>query len=411
MRRYESYTTLSGTAVTGVSLAGGAEIAYHVTGRYPNWWEGRVFDHENYGWVAGLTGEMLRDGAQRMLMGMPEHGFGTGMIPKNAIKEIIRRPHGVRDALDGVIVRWGGGGDVQVGESRLGFKSYDAGRQKFQSETLDWGWLDEEPDVEIYTEMLTRTNAGDRGRMGMLMMTFTPLMGMSETVERFLIDEMAGTVVVQMGIAEAEHYTEEQREAIIASYPEHEREARTQGTPAFGSGKVFPISEESITCETKKVEAIWPAIIGLDFGWDHPSAAVKMVHDRDNDIIYVVGCHRRKEATPLIFAEGIKPWGQWCPVAWPHDGLQHDKGSGDELASLYEKQGMNMLPKPASFFDDRLEHGVEAGIAGMLDRMLTGRFYVMAHLTEWFEEFRTYHRKDGIVVKKRDDLMSATRVA
>jgi hypothetical protein len=43
--------------------------------------------------------------------------------------------------------------------------------------------------------------------------------------------------------------------------------------------------------------------------------------------------------------------------------------------------------------------------------MQAGRFKVMSHLVEWFEEKRTYHRKDGIIVKKRDDLMSATRVA
>ena len=33
-----------------------------------------------------------------------------------------------------------------------------------------------------------------------------------------------------------------------------------------------------------------------------------------------------------------------------------------------------------------------------------------AHLVDWFEEFRTYHRKDGLIVKLRDDLMSASRI-
>ena len=36
---------------------------------------------------------------------------------------------------------------------------------------------------------------------------------------------------------------------------------------------------------------------------------------------------------------------------------------------------------------------------------------VFANLTEWMEEFRMYHRKDGLIVKERDDLMSATRIA
>jgi len=35
---------------------------------------------------------------------------------------------------------------------------------------------------------------------------------------------------------------------------------------------------------------------------------------------------------------------------------------------------------------------------------------VFASLGEWFEEFRLYHRKDGLIVKLRDDLMSATRI-
>jgi hypothetical protein len=42
---------------------------------------------------------------------------------------------------------------------------------------------------------------------------------------------------------------------------------------------------------------------------------------------------------------------------------------------------------------------------------LHGRFKVFRDLNDWFEEFRLNHRKDGRVVKERDDLMSATRYA
>ena len=54
-------------------------------------------------------------------------------------------------------------------------------------------------------------------------------------------------------------------------------------------------------------------------------------------------------------------------------------------------------------------NSVEAGLLDMLDRMQTGRFKVFSNLGEWFQEFRMYHRKDGKVVKEREDLMSATR--
>ena len=47
----------------------------------------------------------------------------------------------------------------------------------------------------------------------------------------------------------------------------------------------------------------------------------------------------------------------------------------------------------------------------MLERLETGRLKVFKTCTMWQEERRLYHRKDGKVVKKDDDLMDATRYA
>src|SRR6185437_9351528 len=99
--------------------------------------------------------------------------------------------------------------------------------------------------------------------------------------------------------------------------------------------------------------------------------------------IYVTHAYRLLEATPVLHAAALRDWGSWLPWAWPHDGLQHDKGSGEQLAEQYRRQGLRMLEERAQFED---------GTNG-----------------EWVEEFRLYHRKDGKVVKERDDLMSATR--
>lgn len=215
--------------------------------------------------------------------------------------------------------------------------------------------------------------------------------------------------ITRMTIEDAEHYTPEQRAAIIASYPAHERDARTKGIPTLGSGRVFPLSDDDIACDAPHVQREWALIGGMDFGWDHPTAAAKLAWDRDADCVYVTAAYRMREQTPIIHAAALKPWGEKLPWAWPHDGLQHDKGSGDKLADLYRNQGLNMLPERATFDDG--SNGVEAGVLDMLDRMKTGRLKVARHLTEWFEEFRLYHRKDGKIVKERDDLLSATRYA
>lgn len=181
------------------------------------------------------------------------------------------------------------------------------------------------------------------------------------------------------------------------------------GIPALGSGRVFPIEEAALRETAFTIPPHWPRIAGLDFGWDHPTAAVWLAWDRDADIVHVTDAYRVREETPLVHAAALNARGKWIPVAWPQDGLQHDKGSGAPLAEQYRGHGVNMLFQHAQFPDGST--GFEAGLAEMLDRMKTGRLKVAAHLTEWWQEFRLYHRKAGRVVKEQDDLLGATRYA
>lgn len=215
--------------------------------------------------------------------------------------------------------------------------------------------------------------------------------------------------VTSMTIDDAEHYTPEQRAAIIASYPAHEREARVKGIPSMGSGRVFPVPEEQIVCDPFLIPRHWPQINGMDFGWDHPFAGINCAWDREADVFYVCKEYAQRETTPLVHAAAIKPWGSWIPCAWPHDGLQHDKGSGEPLKEQYRAQGLNMLPEKATFPDG--SNGVEAGVMDMLDRMQTGRWKVFSTCGGWLGEFRLYHRVDGLIVKERDDRISASRYA
>ena len=382
----------------GKTFAGGAEAAFHATGRYPDWWIGHRIDRANVGWASGITGESTRDTVQRILLGRPGN-FGSGAIPKDALLGTTSA-RGVADLIDSITVK-----HVSGATSIIMLKSYEKGREKWQGDTIDWLWMDEEPPPEIYTEGLTRTNAV----LGPCWITFTPLLGMSEVVSKFLMEESPDRHVTSMTIDDVDHYTEEQKAKIIASYPAHEREARARGIPTMGSGRIFPVPEESIVCEPLPIPRHWPRINGMDFGWDHPFAAVSLAWDRDADVMYVTATYRAKEQTPVLHAASMKPWGAWVPCAWPHDGYQHDKGSGLGLAEQYRAQGLAMLHEHATH--ETGGNGVEAGLMEMLDRMQTGRLKVFRHLEEWLSEFRMYHRKDGKVVKERDDLMSATRYA
>lgn len=398
----------------GKTLSAGAEIAMHLTGRYPWWWEGYEQKKGGPWWVGGVTSESTRDNPQRILLGRGK-AWGTGMVPKDAIVGDPAMRRGVVDAVDHIILRHGGGGDIAASQSYLGFKSYDQGREKWQGETLDGIWFDEEPDEDIYMEGITRTNVGLKPTL----MTFTPLKGMSEVVVRFLMTKHPGTHVTRMEIEDALHYSPAERDAIIASYPEHERKARTRGIPQLGSGRVFPVDEDEIKVPAFKIPDHFRQIAGLDFGWDHPSAGVRLAHDTDNDIIYVTATHRQVQQTPMQFAETVKPWGkapdggQWLPWAWPHDGHQSggkfDAKDQKHLSQMYKDHGLKMLTNHATFADG--SNSVESGVQEILERMQTGRWKVFDHLNDYFEEFNLYHRKDGLIVKLRDDIMSASRYA
>lgn len=217
-----------------------------------------------------------------------------------------------------------------------------------------------------------------------------------------------------MTIYDVDHYTQEQADQIIASYPAHEREARAKGVPTMGAGRIYPISDDTILCDPRPIPDHWPQIIGIDFGWDHPFAAAHLAYDRDYDCIYVCNTYRQREQTPIMHAASIRPWGEWIPVAWPGDGYSHDKGSGKQLKESYADQHMNMLPMHATHATDEKDTSVEAGITMILERMQTDRFKVFRHLDAWMEEFRLYHRvqmdNGGVKINKmRDDLMDATR--
>lgn len=395
----------------GKTYCGAREVAYHLTGRYPSWWVGKRFDEPVQFWAGSKTTDVTRDSVQKALVGPPElkEAWGTAAIPKRLLVDWATA-RGASNALSSIVVRHESGG-----LSTCGFKSYDQGREKWQSATLHGVWMDEEPPDDIYIEAITRTNATD----GIVLVTFTPLLGMSKVVRSFLAHEKdafdekmsawGSKCVVRMTLDDAGFYTEEQRRNIVAKYPDHQREARTKGVPMLGSGRVFPIPEAKIIVEPFEVPKEWARIGGLDFGWEHPTAAVKLAWDREADVMYVVAEYRVREATPLIHAGALRGWGKDMPWAWPHDGMQSGPTDGAKLAKQYKEHGLKLLADNAKNPGGGI--GVEAGVMTMLERFQTGRLKIFSSCVQVLDEYRFYHREEGKIVPDYDDLLSACRYA
>ena len=154
---------------------GAYETALHLTGQYPNWWQGRRFTCGISAWAAGKDSKTTREILQLKLLGSIGD-FGTGMIPGDSILHTSPKP-GVPEAIESVVVR-----HIAGNKSRLVFKSYDQGRESFQGTEQHIVWLDEECTRDIYIECLTRTMTTN----GLMLMTFTPLLGMTDIVRDFL---------------------------------------------------------------------------------------------------------------------------------------------------------------------------------------------------------------------------------
>lgn len=164
----------------GKTMAGAYEATAHLTGIYPHWWEGHRWQTPVRCWAAGDTAKTGRDIIQTELLGPAGDpaAQGTGMIPADLILGTSPK-HGVADAVETIRVR-----HISGGVSSLQIKSYDQGRVSFQGTSIELGWPDEECPEDIYAEMLTRLLTTN----GRMMLTFTPLIGLTNLVLSFLPD-------------------------------------------------------------------------------------------------------------------------------------------------------------------------------------------------------------------------------
>jgi phage terminase large subunit-like protein len=371
---------------------GGYEITLHLTGRYPDWWKGRRFSRPITAWAAGDTAKTTRDIIQRILLG-PIDAIGTGMIPADAIVRTTAKP-GVSDAIETIFVKHERGG-----LSEITLKSYDQGRESFQGTNRDLVWLDEECDREIYVECLLRTMTTN----GIMLLTFTPLLGMTDIVRDFLQEREqneSGKFVVQATWDDCPHLSEEAKAELLRSIPPYQQQARSKGVPQLGSGAIYQVDEADIVVSDFDLPAHWPRAYGMDVGWNR-TAAVWGARDNASGVIYLYSEHYRGQAEPVIHAEAIKSRGAWINGAIDPAARGRSQVDGTQLIEIYRQCGLHLWPAA---------NAVEAGIYTVWQLLSSGKLKIFKSLGNWLSEFRLYQRdKDGKIVKQNDHLMDATR--
>lgn len=368
------------------------EAVRHALGDYPDWWPGRQFDRPVKIWIAGKTNKTAYEILQEKLLG-PTDARGTGLIPGDDLVRMTPK-HGIPDAVDTIYVK-----SKKGGQSRIVLKSYEQGRSAFEGTEQDVILLDEEPPLDIKTECVMRTMTTN----GLLMYTFTPLEGLSETVMSMIpagnLDDCS-VPLVMITWDDVPHLDEKAKKELWDSIPPYQRDARSKGIPQLGAGAIYPVPESEIVCDPFQIPKHWRRAFGQDVGWNK-TAVIWGAWEPETDILYLYSEHYKGQAEPSVHAAGIRSRGDWIAGVIDPAARGRGQSDGQQLLQMYRDLGLELT---------EAENGVESGIYLTFERLSCGKLKVFRTLQNWLSEYRLYRRDEkGKIVKVNDHLMDATR--
>lgn len=392
---------ITGGNRSGKTYCGLIELVMHITGIYPENWNGYKFNRPLNVWIAGKDSKLVGQSLQRALFGNQKQKL-LGIIHPSLVKNKKRSTNGEMIRSFEVI-------NYNGGFSEITFKTYEQGRTAFEAAKIDLILLDEEPPFDIYQECKMRTmktSLTDDFR-GMIIICSTPLKGQSDFFNYFMDDRHPEDTTNSIWYThiewdDAEHLPTEEKKRLLLSMSPHEIEARTKGVPWPGSGLVYPVPESMLLYDPFEFPDYWPRVYGVDFGWNHPGFLF-MAHDRDNNCLYFYAENSVPERTPEQHARALASFGiDWMPGVYDPAGKGSQQGDGKKPLSLYRQAGFNNLHKA--------NNSKEEGILKVLQMMQAGQIKICTTLIKTRSELRKYARdEDGIPNKKDDHLMDCMR--
>lgn len=379
------------------------EGAAHALGRYPDWWEGHKFNFAPVIWCCGVSGEQMRDVLQKKLFGtMTGRGeFTGGLIKPSEVVEVVRDQGTPRLGKD-IRVRHRSGGTTTIS-----FKSYTQGTDPLMGSNVDVAIVDEQPPDSAYTQILTRTTLGNRGRGGLMIIGYTPEKGLTKVLQNWMNKPSPGQWMRQVTWDDSPHLTETIKQQMREAYPENERQLREEGLPVFGAGPIFTASPSDYLVKPFTIPGHWHVVAGIDFGIRHRFASVWTARDPETGKKYIYNEYVSRNTLPPVHAAALNGFGDKIPIVYPHDGNATEKGSGKTLAEIYRENKANITMR---FSNDDGSLYVNPGLIAMNNELSTGQLFIFESCIETRKEMLSYHRDDkGKVVAVNDDVMSAMR--
>lgn len=407
---------------SGKTVASCYEAAYHLTGRYPKGWKGKVYDKPIIAMAAGESWEQVAKTLQAKFLGCDDikqsYKLGTGSVPRECIDEKSYRTDGA-NVLS--IEVWHESG----GKSKLYFSNYTQQVRHLQGFELDLVVLDEQPPDETFSELVVRTAS----RNGQVLCSFTPLKGMSGLVRKFW-DNIDGYIHVKVGWKDVPFinewgepfFSQEERDQLSRDFMPWERECRINGIPLIGKGVVFPLlnwpTYKSTDIDLRTNEKL-ERLISFDLGIrNDPTVISFFFRDAVQEIIYL---HRQikipQGETPDDYVHYLMDReSKGVPIALPHDAGQAGRYTLTEqsVRDVFEDNyGLNCIAgailNPVND-QGKVTNHKSYGINLMRMGMERGTLMINESCRDFLDEARNYAIDDAGRFSDPDDHIDSARI-
>jgi phage terminase large subunit-like protein len=400
------------------------ETAYHLTGRYPSWWNGKTFKKPVTAFVAGEGWEQVARVLQDELLGTKDvkikEQLGTGAIPRECIKFDTMRSDGAN--VIGVEIKHTSGG-----YSYLLFGNYTQEVRNLQGFKLDFVVFDEQPPDPIFSELVTRTAT----TQGQVLCSFTPLKGLNGLVSKFWYNE-EGYEHIRVSWDDVPEYDpwgepfllNVTRRQLERDYLPHEREARIAGVPVMGQGAVFQIRNFSMyktgDFNFKEMNDI-ERVIALDLGLVNDKTVISLIYwnpkEQEAWLHTQIVVKGQEEANPLNYIQHLlRPEVFGCPIVLPADANTQGRYTMSSLSirQLFDEYGLNVVPQaimnpPNS--EGKITNNKSFGINVMRQMMEIGTFHINDNCVEFMREVKNYFVDEKGRFSDPDDCIDSARYA
>ena len=400
------------------------ETAMHLTGLYPDWWDGRRFNRNITAMVAGEGWQQVAMVLQQELLGTQDvkivEAIGTGAIPRDCIVTETMRNDGAN--CIGVEIR-----HVSGVNSYLIFANYTQEVRQMQGFKLNLAVFDEQPPDDFFSEIVTRTAT----TQGQVLCSFTPLKGLNGLVSKFWHQE-EGYEHIRVSWDDVPEYDpwgepfllNSTRQQLERDYLPHERDARRNGVPVMGRGAVFQIRNWPVyrtgDYDFRNTSGMH-RIIALDLGLVNDKTVISLMYwqpeDQEAWLHHQIVVKGTEEANPMNYINHLmRPEVFGTPIVLPADAGTQGRYTMNSLSirQLFEQYELNVHPdaimNPPDDAGRRTNHK-SFGINVMRQMLELATLHVNENCVEFLREAQNYYVDNRGRFSDPDDCIDSARYA